>query len=82
MNQIHNIDPRIFDAILKGIVEHDQSDYYFGSLAGLRLYLELCAEAGLITPDGDATEKGRARYVNEKLADRPDCRWYFWSTTT
>jgi hypothetical protein len=73
-----DIDTRIFDAILKGIFEHDDSGYYFGSLGGHRFYLERCAEAGFITPTGDPTEKGRARYSQGNLGELPECRWYYW----
>lgn len=79
MSEQPNIDPRIFDAILKGVIEQGESGYFFGSLGGHRFYLERCAEAGFITPAGDPTEKGRARYTHGSLADLPDSRWYFWA---
>jgi hypothetical protein len=75
---VADIDTRIFDAILKGIIEQGESGYFFGSLGGHRFYLERCAEAGFITPAGDPTEKGRARYSQGHLGELPECRWYYW----
>jgi hypothetical protein len=75
---VADVDIRILDAILKGIIEHGDSGYFFGSLGGHRFYLERCAEAGFITPEGDPTEKGRARYSQGHLGELPECRWYYW----
>ncbi|GAB0154385.1 hypothetical protein [Marinobacterium sp. BA1] len=75
------IDERIFDAILKGIIEEGESGWHFGSLGGHRFYLERCAESGLITYTGDVTVKGHERYQSRHLAALPDSRWYFWDKT-
>ena len=74
-----DIDYRIFDAIIKGIKEHDDSTAHFGSLGGHDFYLSAAKQEGFIDGNNALTEKGEARYREGALSTLSDCRWMFWS---
>lgn len=71
-------DDRIMDAIVKGIVEHDDSARYFGSLGAHQYYLREARRHGLIDGQKQVTPAGRNWYDSRQLGDLPERRWMFW----
>lgn len=71
-------------AIVKGLVEHNQGDAYFGSLMGYTQHFNSTIAAGWVTRDGERetlTDEGRDVYVKCNLASLPNQigrRAYMW----
>jgi len=71
-------------AIVKGLVEHDQGDAYFGSLIGYTDHFNATQHAGWVTRNAASellTIEGRLVYLRCNLASLPNQlgrRAYLW----
>lgn len=71
-------------AVVKGLVEHDNGDVYFGSLLGYTAHWHAAEDAGWVRRvDGreTLTEEGRAVYERcglSTLPNTPGRRAYLW----
>jgi len=65
-------------AIIKGIKEHKDSTYYFGSTGAFAFYKNLTIKNGYITEDEKLTELGLKMYIEKKLYDYPETRATHW----
>lgn len=72
-------DHRITDAILKGLIEHNDSGRYFGSLGAHKYYLDEATKEGFLDSSGSVTQKGKDWYAKYKLSDLSESRWMFWT---
>lgn len=74
---------RLFmDAIVKGLVEHQDATRHFGSLLGFGYHRATAVSLKLITVEDGVctlTDAGRAYYSKRGLATLPDCRATFWT---
>jgi hypothetical protein len=65
-------------AILKGLVEHNDSTHHFGSLLGFSEYLNLARFKGVVDRHGEITEKGKELYDEWNLKALPNTRSVYW----
>lgn len=66
-------------AIVKGLVEHNDGTYYFGSTAAYNSHYHMAYQAGLVTIDKKVTDAGVEAYSVEKLDKLPKTgRAYAW----
>lgn len=74
---------RLFmDAIVKGLVEHNDATRHFGSLLGFGYHRATAVAMKLITVESSVcslTDAGRAYYSKRGLIALPDCRATFWT---
>lgn len=74
---------RLFmDAIVKGLVEHQDATRHFGSLLGFGYHRATAVAMGLITVEDGLcllTDAGRAYYSKRELNTLPDGRATFWT---
>lgn len=66
-------------SVLKGAVEHGDTGHYFGSLIGLRDWMNVAVKLGFLDSEGNVTDFGRRVYVECGLGDLPRAgRAYMW----
>lgn len=65
--------------IVKGLVEHEDYEYYFGSTIGIRWHLNDAIALGFLDNDLTLTAEGYAWYESEDLRSLPEGRAYMWN---
>ena len=65
-------------AIVRGIIEHNDSSWYFGSLMNHGNNLKDAIITGYITQNKEITLKGQELYEKKIKGQFNESRWYFW----
>lgn len=67
-------------AIVKGLVEANDAQRYFGSLLGFTWHFKEVVSLGWVGEHGDLTDLGREIYESRRLGDLPrEGRAYMWN---
>jgi hypothetical protein len=65
-------------AVLRGVVEANRTDCFFGSQRQLKAWVAKCRQMGLIDQDDRATADGHTLYKRLSLGKLPTGSWVRW----